>query len=239
MRATADAWRTLPLETGEAAALLARSAALLDALAEDPTPVLRWYRAATPALVIGRGQRLPEPPAVAPSAGSAPAVVRRDSGGGAVLLDESVLCLDVALPAAHPLAAGEPMAAFDRVGARWAAALRELGIHDVQVHPTAASAGPRALAVVCFAVAGRGEVLVGGRKLVGLSQRRRRAGSLVQCALLRRWQPAALLEALGPQAPAADAVAERAVGLDELPGGREIDDATLIAAVSANLRAAG
>jgi hypothetical protein len=83
---------------------------------------------------------------------------------------------------------------------------------------------------VCYATLGRGEVLSTGRKLLGLAQRRRRHGALVQCGLLRRWEPGPLLAALGadPHDPEIEAAA---VGLDELGCG-DLADGTIVAAVS-------
>ena len=57
---------------------------------------------------------------------------------------------------------------------------------------------------VCFAGLGSGEVTVGGRKVVGLSQRRTKAASLFQCACLLTWDPGPLSRILG--LPAADLV---------------------------------
>jgi lipoate-protein ligase A len=95
----------------------------------------------------------------------------------------------------------------------------------------------RLLAAVCYATLGRGEVLVDGRKVVGLAQRRRQAGALVQCGLLRRWRPAPLLAALG--AGPRDAEIERAaVGLDDLQETRNqphLPDEAVMAAVEARL----
>ena len=50
-------------------------------------------------------------------------------------------------------------------------------------------------------------MLVDGRKVVGISQRRTRAGALFQCAALTRWNPAhtlALVRADDPGAAAAE-----------------------------------
>ncbi len=231
-RSTAH-WRRLPLETAGAAALLEGSAALLDGLADDPAPTLRWYRARRTAIVLGRGQRRLEV-----RAGADVDLVRRDSGGGAVLLDPELLSLDVAVPAGHPwIDPGDLGAVFARVGAAWAAALGDLGLRGAVVHegpsttPRATDTRSSLLAAVCYASLGRGEVRVGPRKLVGLSQRHRRHGVLVQCGLLRRWRPAALLEALDAD-PADAEVTGAAVGLEDLlhpaPG-----DAEVIGAVEA------
>lgn len=190
------------------------SVRLLEALSDDPAPTLRWYRSLAPALVLGRGQHLNLDAAAIP-------VVQRYSGGGAVLMDSGLLSLDVVLPAGHPLLDGDLGSVFERVGGAWAQALQALGVPDVTVHHAAATARrsgtprERLLAAICYATLGRGEVAAGGRKIVGLAQRRRRAGALVQCGLLRRWEPAVLLQAFGGDA-ADDQVARAAVGLDEL-----------------------
>lgn len=231
-------WRVLPLEVAAPGPLLERGLALLDGLADDPRPVLRWYQATRTAIVLGRGQALPHG---APSATSDVEILTRHSGGGAVLLDPSLLSLDVVVPPDHPLVAGDLAAVFDRVGAAWAEALAGLGVPGLSVHRgpgTARRRGTdreRLLAAVCYATLGRGEVLSGGRKLVGLAQRRRRQGALVQCGLLRRWTPGPLLAALGAD-PDDPEVAGAAVGLDDL-GLAGIGDEAVVAAVSTALAA--
>jgi hypothetical protein len=54
--------------------------------------------------------------------------------------------------------------------------------------------------LVCFAGIGAGEVLVGGAKVVGISQRRDRRGSRFQCVAHRSWDPVDTLSVLGPAA---------------------------------------
>ncbi|CAN5335641.1 hypothetical protein BH20ACT9_BH20ACT9_09930 [soil metagenome] len=198
-------------------------------------PTLRWYRSTAPAIVVGRAQRVDAAQA------DGPVLVARHSGGGAVLMDAGLLSLDVLLPAGDPLLAGDVGAVFVRVGAAWAAALTGLGVPAVRVHDGPSTAHrlgderQRLLASVCYATLGRGEVLAGGRKLVGLAQRRRRPGALVQCGLLRRWRPKPLLAGLG--FPPDDAeVAAHAVGLDELVD-PPLPDGTVQAAVEAAMQA--
>jgi lipoate---protein ligase len=202
------------METAPAGALLARGAALLDVLGDEPVPTLRWYRSTTPAIILGRGQG-------APPSGNGLAVVTRPSGGGAVLMDEGLLSLDALVPTGHPLLAGDLVDVFLRIGRVWAGALRDLGVPDVAVHegPATArrlgSARERLLASLCYATLGRGEVVIGRQKIVGLAQRRRRHGALVQCGLLRRWRPEVLLTAFGAD-PGDHEVAAAAAGLDDL-----------------------
>lgn len=210
-----DCWQVGPLEVAEARSLLDRGLALLEGLADDPTPTLRWYQASTPAVVLGRGQ------ASTLASTDGLETLTRFSGGGAVLLDADILSLDVLLPTGHPLLDGDLGAVFPRVGGAWARALRALGVPDVTVwdRPSTArrlgSDRERLLAAICYATLGRGEVLADGRKLVGLAQRRRRHGALVQCGLLRRWRPARLLQALGAD-PDDPEITRHAVGLADL-----------------------
>lgn len=234
-------WRVLGVEVGEPGALLEEGVRLLDSLAVDPAPTLRWYRSARTAVVLGRGQAAG---LAAHSTGDV-TVLTRYSGGGAVLMDTALLSLDVLVPAGSALLEGDLGAVFLRVGGAWAGALRDLGVPDVSVYDGAGTARRRGdarerlLAAVCYATVGRGEVLAGGRKVVGLAQRRRRPGALVQCGLLRRWRPGPLLAALG--ADRADPeIKNAAVGLDEVfeTVGREpLSDDTIRQAVEARFDA--
>jgi hypothetical protein len=65
----------------------------------------------------------------------------------------------------------------------------------------------------CFAGLGPGEVTIGGRKAVGISQRRTRAGARFQCVAYERWDPAPLVELLGMSDEAAAALAGAGAGL--------------------------
>ena len=207
------AWTVVPLRTGSADDLLADGMELFAGL--GGRPVLRWYRSAAPAIVLGRGQT-----GLALRDGPDP-VTTRFSGGGAVWLSPDVLSLDVLVPAGHPWFTAALHEVFVQVGARWAEGLCSLGVRDLTVHDGPAEARRRGtphqqlLAAVCYATRGRGEVLWRGRKLVGLAQRRRRHGAMVQCGMLRHWDPHHLLTRLGAD-PDDPAVLRAAVGLDEI-----------------------
>ncbi len=205
----------IPPDHGPADELLSRGLRLLEET--DAVPTLRWYVADRPAIVLGRGQAK-----VPINAQAGIDVVTRHSGGGAVLMDDTILSLDVVLPAGHPwVDANDLGRAFMHVGRAWAAALSLLGVTGVSVYDGPSLARRRGtpreqvLAAVCYATLGRGEIVVRDRKLVGLSQRRRRPGVLVQCGLLRRWSPGPLLAALGAE-HLSDEIHEAAVGLDDL-----------------------
>lgn len=70
--------------------------------------------------------------------------------------------------------------------------------------------------LVCFGALGPGEVVVAGRKVVGMSQRRTRAGSRFECLVHDAWEPKELLSllVLAPEQrmAAADDLRDRAAG---------------------------
>jgi len=106
-------------------------------------------------------------------------VVRRRSGGGAVFVAPGAqVWLDLFVPSTDPLFDLDVSKAAGFVGDLWTAALAELadGGSEFEVYsgPLIASLWSRSW---CFAGLGPGEVTVGGKKLVGVSQRRSRAGA--------------------------------------------------------------
>ena len=147
------------------------------------------------ALVLGSAQR-DEVVDTAACERAGVAVVRRRSGGGAVLVvPGDLLWVDVVIPAGDPLWEADVGRAFLWLGEAWAAALAELGVPG-SVHRGGLEATPWS-SLVCFGGVGPGEVLsTAGAKLVGLSQRRTRDAARFQCAALGRWDPGALLALL-------------------------------------------
>lgn len=141
-----------------------------------------------PALVLGSTQ--PDHVADADTCAAAGVeVVRRHSGGGAVLLDPgAVAWVDVELPRHDPLWDDDVGRAAWWVGDTLAAAMADLGVPDPTVHRGGLARG-RWGELVCFAGLGPGEVTIDGAKVVGISQRRARAGARFQCAVPRRWEP--------------------------------------------------
>ena len=171
-----------------------------------PSPVeaeLWWFVPRRPALVLGSGQPLSHVDVDAcRSAGID--VVRRRSGGAAVLVDaENLLWVDVILPLGHPQWCSDVTRSGDWLGQSWVTALESLGCTGLSVH-RAGMIHTRWSHQVCFAGVGGGEVIdEHGRKLVGISQRRTREGARFQCAVHRRWQPELLASLFSPPGPTA------------------------------------
>ena len=169
-----------------------------------------------PAIVLGSRQARDEVDVAATGERGIEVVRRRSGGGGVLLLPGAQAWIDVTIGRDDPLWHDDVAVAFEWLGASWAAAMAGFGltpvVHTGRLVDTAWS--PR----VCFAGLGPGEVTVGGRKLVGISQRRTRAGARFQCVVHRRWDPDALLGLLaldeGTRAAAGQALAGVATGLD-------------------------
>lgn len=192
--------------------------ALASARTDWPTrPTLTWWAIDRPTLVLGSAQPATTVDAVAAAAAGVE-VVRRASGGGAVLLDpHDVVWADLVIPPGHPRWDDDVIAAARWVGDAWVEALVALGLpaDTLECHH-GGLVRSRWSDSVCFAGLGPGEVRMAGRKVVGISQRRTRAGARFQMAALRRWDPVGIVALLAlddeARASAIDAIAGLAAG---------------------------
>lgn len=186
---------------GAAADLHATSADLVAGRAGPVRRTIRVLEPTGPAVVLGSAQK----PGVVDGARAGAAGVataQRPSGGGAVLVGPGEgAWVDVVIPAGDPRWVDDVGRAMWWVGEEWRAAIEAV---TPGWHPSVWE-GPlvrtRWSGLVCFGGLGPGEVTVGGStgppaKVVGISQRRTRAGALFQCAVLARWAPADLLDVL-------------------------------------------
>jgi lipoate-protein ligase A len=124
-------------------------------------------------------------------------VTRRRSGGGAVLATrDDPAWVDVWVPTGDPLWSPDVGGAFAWVGATWARALARCGLAGASVQGTGPGVCTRWSGLVCFGGVGTGEVSAGGRKVVGLAQRRNRSGAWFHGACVMHWDPAPLLAVL-------------------------------------------
>jgi len=211
----------------------------------DGGPVVRTgHVAGRAALVLGSTQD----PAVADvdaAAAAAVDVVRRSTGGGAVLVaPHAQVWLDLWIPRDDPLWDDDVVRAARFLGRAWATALGTLGASSLAVHEGGATKTAWS-ALVCFAGRGPGEVAradeAGGAKVVGIAQRRTRAGVRLHASAPLRWEPAPLLRLLrvpgGADASSLDSVA---VGLREVvaPAHGGLTDAELLTSVEEAVLAA-
>jgi lipoate---protein ligase len=124
-------------------------------------------------------------------------VARRRSGGAAVWVEpDDPLWIDVVVPRGDPLWDDDVGRSFLWLGRCWAETLARCGVAGAQVHEGAlvkTALSP----VVCFAGVGPGEVVAGGRKVVGIAQRRTRHAAWFQCAVPGRWDPQPLAAVFG------------------------------------------
>lgn len=166
-------------------------------------------------------------------------VVRRRAGGGAVYLSPAAqLWIDLWLPSGDPLLVADVGESAKAVGAIWRRALGEWGVANIVLQESK-SAAPPGLEVVCFAGAGPGELLIDGKKIVGISQWRAREGTLFHSCAYLHWDPKPLGELLRLENQAREQLDSLgAIGLDALGfTSARIDDLTAALASLAGVAA--
>lgn len=170
----AQSWRLLHTPPASGAANMALDAALMRDAARHGGWTLRVYAWAHPTISFGRHQRAHElyDPSRVEDAGLR--VVRRPTGGRALLHDTEVT-YSVAAPVT---VAGSPRAAYSRINAILVHALRALGV-DASIAGLAEGRSVAPGASPCFAHPAPGEIVAGGRKLAGSAQWRS-GGALLQ-----------------------------------------------------------
>lgn len=180
-------WR-LRRDAGDAGAFHGRE------VPADLGPSVWWFEVDRSALALGSGQN-PDHIDLDACRHYDIDVVRRRSGGGAVLLQPGdAIWVDVLLPRQHPRFTDDVGSSAWWLGEAWSQTLSGLGVEDTTVHrgPMIATRWSKQL---CFAGVGSGEVIVGRGlgartgKIVGISQRRTRWGARFQCVLYRHWRP--------------------------------------------------
>lgn len=140
---------------------------------EQALPTLRLYAWNPPCLSLGYGQKAADVDFMR-AAALGWDVVRRPTGGRAILhVDE--LTYSVVLPAGDDIAAGNVVESYRRISRALVAGLVRLG-----VTPAADRRAERtdSTGSVCFETPSHYEITVGGRKLIGSAQVRRKEGVL-------------------------------------------------------------
>ncbi len=189
-----------------------------------PEPAAReiWVHEITqPALVLGSTQRGDGFADAAACDRAGVDVVRRRSGGGAVLLiPGEVTWVDVVLPAGNAGWSDDVHRPMVWLGERLSVAFGAAGLAGTQVHGGAMVSTDHSR-LICFDGLGPGELTLGGAKLVGISQRRTRAAARLQCCWYSTYEPAALTSLLvdGPEPGALRPVAT----IDQTIGASVVD----------------
>ena len=160
---------------------------LLASVSDGGAATLRLYRWSPPTLSLGCFQKLGDPARARPALAALP-VVRRITGGGAIVhADELTYAL--ALPAGHPLAGERPADLYTWMHRRLAEALASLGASTRFQGGEKVLTG-RAGPFLCFRSHAPYDLMIGAEKLAGSAQRRTRRGVLQHGSLvLNRTHP--------------------------------------------------
>ena len=185
------------------AANMERDRRLLAAHRPGDDPVLRLYRWEPPAVTIGYNQKTQDFDTDAVQAAGFD-VVRRPTGGRAILhADELTYAVVGTSPG--PLFGDSLHAVYMTINRALVGFLADLGL---AAEISAGESREDARGLVCFKSAGRYEIAVGGRKLVGSAQRRTGGCFLQHGSILAGPRHLELLRFLNPGAPGADLPAE-------------------------------
>lgn len=121
-------------------------------------------------------------------------VVQRRSGGGAVFVHPAQsIWIDITIPKVDPLWVEDISRSMLWVGEAFVRALSPWVNSELYTGSFETGEAGRS---VCFSSTSPGEVFVGEKKIVGISQRRTRDGARFQCVLYSHWDTSQWLGAL-------------------------------------------
>ncbi|MBC8249224.1 MAG: lipoate--protein ligase family protein [Anaerolineales bacterium] len=177
-------WRLLETGLADGATNMAIDEAILWAVAEgESRPTLRFYGWQPPCLSIGYSQSMEGEADVDRCREAGIGLVRRPTGGRAILHADE-LTYSVVAPQAEPRVAGGVIESYHRLSVGLVAGLRALGVDANQaLTPTPPSPlplsqdqerGRGAQSAACFDAPSSYEITVGGKKLVGSAQVRKK-----------------------------------------------------------------
>ena len=154
--------------------------ALLEAAVDGAGTVLRWYQWEAATLSLGYFQKSDDLPTTDKQWSALP-VVRRLSGGGAILHHHE-LTYSCALPASHPLT-NDPYQIYLAMHKAVIDVLRPMGF-DVRLRAARFGKDGPAEAFLCFSRGDEMDVVFGTDKVLGSAQRRRRGAVLQHGSLV-------------------------------------------------------
>lgn len=157
-----------------------------------PAPTWRMVCYTEPAIIMGRSQRHNEAQSTRASQ-QAVKLVRRKSGGGAVMAGPDLFSLLLVLPSQHALSRASSVVAYQWLGNLWKQVLASYGINAHLPEAAEASRSQQQATScgvdwACYASVSHGELLSDdGRKLLGVAQiRNRYCCALTSGVYLRR-----------------------------------------------------
>ncbi|MCH8913402.1 MAG: lipoate--protein ligase family protein [Planctomycetes bacterium] len=169
-------WRLLIDSPADGVTNMGRDEALLVGVGEGASPpTMRFYKWDPPTISLGYFQSYSEYESLAPPVGDL-AVVRRTTGGGAILHDRE-WTYSMALPTSHPLVQAGATQLYDLVHAALIDTLALLGVRaerGLLSDGSSAGRGP----FFCFDRRHCTDVLLDGDKLAGSAQRRTKTAIL-------------------------------------------------------------
>jgi len=171
-----DPWRLILTSPARGAWNMAVDEALLEAVGRGGSlPVLRLYAWQPPCLSLGYAQPFSDVdiPRLKTRGWE---LVRRPTGGRAILHTDE-LTYSVIAPLNEPRLAGTLLESYNRLAGALLAALRTLGL-PVEMQARSPASRTENTNPVCFEVPSTYEITVGGKKLVGSAQARRKDGIL-------------------------------------------------------------
>lgn len=184
--------RILPFNRGIGSYQLAATEAVIEAVGNgDVPPTLRMYSWSRDAIILGIGQSASEIDIDACRAANCD-ILRRISGGTAVFHDVHTVSFQLVLPADHPFLSRDIHVNYQRIGSIIVSMLGSFGAPSraATLEEAHGDAPPDGLDAICFSSLSPYEVVSDDRKLVGLSQVRRRTVSALQGMLYLRNSPA-------------------------------------------------
>jgi lipoate-protein ligase A len=177
----------------------------------NPRPLVRWWVASSPAVVLGLGLRQRRSELIDPTrcARAGIEILERRAGGGAVLVDDQMVCGAICLPLPDARAGADLTESYRWLGATIAGLLaaRRVDVGEARADVAALRAAPEdpvaaLLLATCYGALSPHEVVdARGRKIVGLAQVRTRHAALFQVGILLRDQ-SPLADLLRVPAPA-------------------------------------
>lgn len=179
-------WRLLPVVDGRGAWHMAVDVAIAEAVrAGTAPPTLRFYRWTPPCVTLGKFQPAEGNVQLDACARLGCDIVRRPTGGRAILHDHEVTFSIIMAESDLPGAGANIMESYRALGAALVDGLRRLGLPAelVDRNATTRAGDPPSLTVAgnpaCFAAKARCDLMVTGKKLIGSAQLRK-DGIIVQ-----------------------------------------------------------